>query len=173
MTFGEKLKALRLSRGMSAKQLGKLAGVSDKSISNYEKGINIPRDKVCEALAKELGVSLKELTDLITNYDKKPVPAGKEEKKAKKVAEKAKGSVKNVQKAGKKVTLINGVKNTKPVVVPEELVKATVSQKGVDKAFDVISLVSQMCVLLSGDEISRKEKDAIMLALNGAYWNGR
>ena len=38
---------------------------------------------------------------------------------------------------------------------------------------EVIRLVSRLSVLLSGDEISQKEKDAVMLSLNGAYWGRR
>ena len=35
---------------------------------------------------------------------------------------------------------------------------------------EVIKLVSRLSVLLSGNEIGKDEKDAVMVALNGAYW---
>ena len=35
---------------------------------------------------------------------------------------------------------------------------------------EVIKLVSRLLVLLAGDEIGKDEKDAVMVALNGAYW---
>ena len=35
---------------------------------------------------------------------------------------------------------------------------------------EVIKLVSRLSVLLAGDEIGKDEKDAVMVALNGAYW---
>ncbi len=317
MTFGEKLKSLRTSKGISAKQLGKLVGVSDKSISNYETGKQIPRDKICEALAKELSVPIKELTELIPNPEspvekkakapvEKKAPAKKEKKskaektepveipaepieesaptenstepteeimnapieaateapvenstptepvepdadkvltlaqklkalrqekkltnamiakevgisvetyksfeyrnrrprdikiydklakvlgcdvsylmegdkrfekqtaekkaqKSKKAEQKSKHPAEKPKHPAKNVTVIPGKKAT---AFPEELVQATVS----DKSSDVIKLVSELSVLLSGDEISQKEKDSIMLSLNGAYWKSR
>ena len=75
MTFGEKVKALRLSKELTAKELGNRIGVSDRSITSYENGTRTPRAKVCEALAKELGVSVKELTD-----DSVDIPIEKSEK---------------------------------------------------------------------------------------------
>ncbi len=38
---------------------------------------------------------------------------------------------------------------------------------------EVIKLVSRLSVLLSGDEITQSEKDAVMVSLNGAYWGRR
>ena len=35
---------------------------------------------------------------------------------------------------------------------------------------EVIKLVSRLSVLLSGNEIGKDEKDAVMVALNGVYW---
>ena len=53
--------------------------------------------------------------------------------------------------------------------------EATMAEEIKDEAVrsEVIKMVSRLSVLLSGDEISQKEKDAVMLSLNGAYWGSR
>ena len=56
--------------------------------------------------------------------------------------------------------------------IPEEpVVKASLkNEKESSAGSEVIKLVSRLSVLLAGDEISKSEKDAVMVALNGAYW---
>ena len=44
MTFGEKLKALRLMKKMSQTDLGAVIGVNKRSVINYETGASFPRD---------------------------------------------------------------------------------------------------------------------------------
>ncbi|NMA18861.1 MAG: helix-turn-helix transcriptional regulator [Clostridiaceae bacterium] len=63
-TFGEKLKAIRLSRDMSQEDLAKVLGTTKQSISRYETGINSPRIDTVADFSKKLGV---ELSLLINN----------------------------------------------------------------------------------------------------------
>ena len=59
--FGNLITALRIGRGFSQFQLGKLLGVSDKAVSKWENGNAKPRISTCYRLADILGVSLDEL----------------------------------------------------------------------------------------------------------------
>ena len=58
MTVGEKIKSLRLEKGLSQVELAEAINESKQTIYKYETGIvtNIPLPKI-EALAKVLGVS--------------------------------------------------------------------------------------------------------------------
>lgn len=62
-TFADKVKDSRISLGMSQPQLGRLVGVSVRSIVAYEKGEKMPRQATLLKLAKALKVSTKFLTD--------------------------------------------------------------------------------------------------------------
>ena len=59
--FGNLITALRMERGFSQFQLGKLLGVSDKAVSKWENGNAKPRLATCQRLADILGVSVDEL----------------------------------------------------------------------------------------------------------------
>lgn len=64
MTFGEKLRTLRLQKKMTQQELAKEAGLGMNTISNYEKGKTYPQDRgVYARLAEILGVS----TDYLHN----------------------------------------------------------------------------------------------------------
>lgn len=58
MTIGEKIKSLRLEKGLSLEELGKSVGVSKSTAQKWESGYiaNMKRDKI-SLLAKVLGVS--------------------------------------------------------------------------------------------------------------------
>ena len=58
MEFGEKIKALRLERGMTLEQVGNLVGVGKSTVRKWESGqiANMRRDKIA-LLAQALGVS--------------------------------------------------------------------------------------------------------------------
>lgn len=62
-SFAEKLRDARYTLGISQTELGDRVGVSLRSILAYEKGMSIPRQSTIMNLAKELGVSVKFLTD--------------------------------------------------------------------------------------------------------------
>lgn len=54
--FGERLKALRVSSGMSLRDLGRKISITAQTLSNYERGITMPPSSVIIALASELRV---------------------------------------------------------------------------------------------------------------------
>ncbi len=59
--FGERLRTLRLEKGLTQKQLGEQVGLSCRMIVHYERhATRPPADKVV-ALAKALGLSVNEL----------------------------------------------------------------------------------------------------------------
>ena len=54
--FGERLKALRVSLGMSLRNLSEKLKITAQTLSNYERGATMPQSPVIIALAKELKV---------------------------------------------------------------------------------------------------------------------
>ncbi len=59
--FGQYLRQLRLSKGLSQFQLGKLVGVSDKAVSKWENGISKPKAGIILKLSGVLSVSTEDL----------------------------------------------------------------------------------------------------------------
>ncbi|MBB6218926.1 transcriptional regulator with XRE-family HTH domain [Anaerosolibacter carboniphilus] len=57
---GEKLKAERLKKGMTPKQLGKKCGVTESFIVDIETGKKIVNEKLLSQISKALGVNLEE-----------------------------------------------------------------------------------------------------------------
>lgn len=57
MTFGSRLKEARKGRGLTAVELGELAGVSNSGISRWEQGKRAPGGVYVAKLAKALGVT--------------------------------------------------------------------------------------------------------------------
>lgn len=71
MTFGEKIKALRLERGMTLEQVGDIVGVGKSTVRKWESGqiANMRRDKIA-LLARALGVTPGYLNKMGTNEQK-------------------------------------------------------------------------------------------------------
>ncbi|MFC0278137.1 helix-turn-helix domain-containing protein [Enterococcus devriesei] len=64
MAFGEKLKSLRLSKGLGVNQLALKSGVSASQISRFEKGERKdPTLDTVKKLSKALGVSISYFED--------------------------------------------------------------------------------------------------------------
>jgi len=61
MAFPEKLKKLRLEKGLTLQRLAKLVGVSASHLGRYERGSSDPTIKAIKNLAEALGVSTDEL----------------------------------------------------------------------------------------------------------------
>lgn len=59
--FGQYLRQLRVSKGLSQFQLGKLVGVSDKAVSKWENGISKPKTGIILKLSGILSVSTEDL----------------------------------------------------------------------------------------------------------------
>ena len=76
MNIGEKLKALRLERGLTLEELGNMVGIGKSTVRKWESGqiANMRRDKI-SALAKALGVPPTTFIDM--NDEEKPAPAVK------------------------------------------------------------------------------------------------
>ena len=73
MKIGERIKALRIERGMTQEQLANAIGVSFQAVSKWENAISLPDIALVPAIARLFGVS----TDNLFDYD------------AEKIAEKA------------------------------------------------------------------------------------
>ncbi len=57
MSIGERIKELRLERGLSQLKLGKLIGVSQKAIDYWERNINEPKASYIISLVKTFEIS--------------------------------------------------------------------------------------------------------------------
>jgi transcriptional regulator with XRE-family HTH domain len=62
--LSRKIKYTRILAGLDQEQLGKLAGVSRRSVSDYENERAIPREKTLSKLAMALNVTPEYLTDV-------------------------------------------------------------------------------------------------------------
>ena len=61
MGFAQNLRNLRIKKGLSQKAFSEMAGVSQNSIYQWEKGICIPRIERLQKIATALGVSVSDL----------------------------------------------------------------------------------------------------------------
>ena len=61
--FGQRLKAIRLTRKMSQEQFAELIGISVDFLSLIERGINAPSFENLDAFSVQLGVSVSALFD--------------------------------------------------------------------------------------------------------------
>ncbi len=60
MSIGEKIKELRIEKGLSQMQLGKVIGVSQKAIDYWERNVNEPKASYIIALVKTFDISFDE-----------------------------------------------------------------------------------------------------------------
>ncbi|MBQ8894379.1 MAG: helix-turn-helix domain-containing protein [Clostridia bacterium] len=56
MTFAERIKSLRLERGLTQKELGERCGMADSAIRKYESGKVVPGYESLFKIAKALGI---------------------------------------------------------------------------------------------------------------------
>lgn len=61
--LNERIRKLRLAKGMTLQQVGDVFGISAASVSSWEKGINFPDGRKLKKLAETLGVSVNELVN--------------------------------------------------------------------------------------------------------------
>lgn len=78
MTFGEKIKMLRIEKGITQEKLGNIIGVSDRVIGYYESNNRFPKDDlILKKIADYFNVSLDyllgrtESKEFIKNIDEK------------------------------------------------------------------------------------------------------
>lgn len=67
VNLGEKIKELRLEKGLSQMQLGKLIGVSQKAVDYWERSVNEPKASYIIALVNVFGVSFDEFFENVKN----------------------------------------------------------------------------------------------------------
>lgn len=60
MSIGEKIKELRLDKGLSQLNLAKLIGVSQKAIDYWERNVNEPKSSYIIALVKTFDITYDE-----------------------------------------------------------------------------------------------------------------
>lgn len=66
-SIGEKIKELRLEKGFSQMQLGKLVGVSQKAIDYWERSVNEPKASYIIAMVKVFDVSYDEFFENVVD----------------------------------------------------------------------------------------------------------
>ena len=66
MGIGEKIKELRIEKGLSQMQLGKTIGVSQKAIDYWERNVNEPKASYIISLVKAFDISFD---DFFTEID--------------------------------------------------------------------------------------------------------
>lgn len=60
MKIGEKIKELRMEKGFSQMQFGKLIGVSQKAVDYWERNVNEPKSSYVIALVRIFEISFDE-----------------------------------------------------------------------------------------------------------------
>ena len=60
MSIGEKIKELRLEKGLSQLKLGKAIGVSQKAVDYWERNVNEPKASYIISLVKIFDISFDE-----------------------------------------------------------------------------------------------------------------
>ena len=65
--IGQRIKELRIEKGLSQMQVGKLIGVSQKAVDYWERSVNEPKASYIIALVKVFGVSFDEFFENVDN----------------------------------------------------------------------------------------------------------
>lgn len=76
MSVGDTIKRLRISHKLSQEELRKIAGVTDKAVSTWEKGEKVPRMGAIKKMAAYFGVSKGYLIDGEPVEKENPIPPG-------------------------------------------------------------------------------------------------
>lgn len=76
MSIGKRIKELRIEKGLSQIELGKIAGVTDKAVSTWEQDIKIPRMGAIEKIATYFGVTKSYIIDGELPEIESAIPAG-------------------------------------------------------------------------------------------------
>lgn len=63
MTISENIKNLRLKYGLSQRELGLIAGVTDKAVSTWEQGIKEPRMGAIQKMADHFGIKKSDIIE--------------------------------------------------------------------------------------------------------------
>ena len=76
--IGKKIADARKQRGMTQKELAEILCVTDKAVSKWERGLNLPDIQVLIQLVQVLGMTLEELLGLEEKFESKSVQSGDE-----------------------------------------------------------------------------------------------
>ncbi len=121
MNFSEKIRNARLAKGLSQDDLAKAAGISLRTVQNYELGARLPKKKdTYTSLAKALGIHEEVLLD----------------------------------------------ENASFVIRANE----QYGSRGARQAWDMAAEIGSMW---AGGEMEEEDMDAIMQALQEAYWDAK
>ena len=72
-SFGEKLRTLRVEKGLTQRQLADALFITRKTVSNWEAGIRMPDVVMLTRLSKVLGVKPYELIDVFPSGEDSPI----------------------------------------------------------------------------------------------------
>ena len=72
-SFGEKLRTLRVEKGLTQRQLADALFITRKTVSNWEAGIRMPDVVMLSRLSKVLGVKPYELIDVFPSGEDSPI----------------------------------------------------------------------------------------------------
>lgn len=64
MTIGERIRRIRIQRGLTQAELGKLIGISDSAVRRYELNLSVPRIDRLKAIANALHVGITVFEDI-------------------------------------------------------------------------------------------------------------
>jgi transcriptional regulator with XRE-family HTH domain len=99
MRFGERLRELRESAGLTQQQLADAAGVPVGSIRNYEQGHREPYWNVVYRLVPALGVNCDAFQQCVQPLlASEPAPVPKKKGKSSKIRKRQEGKIKTTQK---------------------------------------------------------------------------
>ena len=69
MDIGKRIKKIRSDKGLTQKQLAKIAGIGEMTISQYERGVRQPKVEQLQRIVNVLGISMNQLlTDSAENF---------------------------------------------------------------------------------------------------------
>ena len=74
MKIGNKIKELRVEKGLSQAQLGKIIGVSQKAVDYWERSINEPKASYLIALVKAFEISFDDFFDEVEYFYTQKTP---------------------------------------------------------------------------------------------------
>ena len=177
--FGKRLNVLRKAKNLTLVQAADKVGITQSAYKSMEYRDYRPRDiKVYNKLAKVLGCDAEYLKEGDKRFEKKPdkkvvEPKKKAEKKSEvpaDVVEKEPAPVRDETKMPEQKAPQPADPGEIEENIPIDSVEKPAAYTKSSAGSEVIKLVSRLSVLLAGDEISKSEKDAVMVALNGAYW---
>jgi len=117
MTFGEKLKAVRMQAGVSLDKLSAEIGVTKRTLINYESSQTLPPIDFLPKVSKFFGIPIESL-----------------------------------------------------ITEDEEILAEAYEKGGKKAAREVEELVNEVSGIFAGGRLSEDDKDAVMKALQNAYW---